>query len=75
MIPGCLDEMEADVVACLQGRDRLPVDAIADALGMSEESAVRYITLLASAGRLRIDAVSLPGPELVLGLEPASAAA
>ena len=75
MIPGWLDEMEADVVACLEGRDHVSVDEMAEALGMSEESAVRYITLLASAGRLRIDAVSLPPPEPWADLEVSSPAA
>jgi len=65
MIPGWLDEMEADVVECLEGRRRVSAREVAEALGMSEESAVRYIALPASAGRLRIDAVSLPGPALV----------
>jgi hypothetical protein len=35
---------------------------LADSLGVSEACALGYITLLASAGRLRIETVALPRP-------------
>jgi hypothetical protein len=58
MIPGWLDSIEAEVTACLGPRGSASTRELARALGMSEECALGYITLLASAGRLRIEAVS-----------------
>jgi len=62
MIPGWLDAIEAEVVASLGPRGSASARELADSLGVSEACALGYITLLASAGRLRIDAVALPRP-------------
>jgi predicted transcriptional regulator len=64
MIPGWLDELEAEVLACLRTRGSLSVRELAEALGVSERCATGYVTLLASADRLRIERVSLPAPAL-----------
>jgi predicted ArsR family transcriptional regulator len=60
MIPGWLDAIEAEVVASLGPRGSASARELADSLGVSEACALGYITLLASAGRLRIEAVSRP---------------
>ncbi len=60
MIPGWLDEIEEDVEMCLGGRAGVSTRELAKSLGLSEGSAVSYICLLASAGRLTIERVSLP---------------
>jgi hypothetical protein len=60
MIPGWVDAIEDEVRSCLRSGGRCSARELAEALGVSEESAVSYITLLASSGRLRIEAVSLP---------------
>jgi DNA-binding Lrp family transcriptional regulator len=76
MVPGWLDEMEADIVKCLGGRCRVSTAELAQALGVSEGSATRFIAMLASAGRLRIDAVSLVAtPASPASVVPLSAAA
>jgi hypothetical protein len=59
MVTGWLDEMEAEVVNCVGGRRRITTAELARGLGVSEDSATRLIAMLASAGRLRIDSVSL----------------
>jgi hypothetical protein len=61
MIPGWLDAIEAEVTACLESHGSLSARQLADSLGVSETCALGYITLLAGAGRVRIEAVSLPG--------------
>jgi DNA-binding Lrp family transcriptional regulator len=60
MIPGWVDAIEEEVRSCLRSAGRVSARELAEALGVSEESAVSYITLLAASGRLRIEAVSLP---------------
>ncbi len=60
MIPGWLDEIEAEVRTCLCARASVSLADLAAALGISERCAASYVTLLASAGRLRIERVSLP---------------
>ncbi len=60
MIPGWLDAIEAEVTACLEPHGSLSACQLAHSLGVSEACALGYITLLAGAGRVRIDAVSLP---------------
>ncbi|MBI3455237.1 MAG: hypothetical protein HY002_05560 [Candidatus Rokubacteria bacterium] len=60
MIPGWLDAIEDEVAIALAARGRLSACELAQSLAVSEASAVSYFTLLASAGRLSIDAVSLP---------------
>ena len=57
MIPGWLDEIEEEVVSCLCTRGRMSARELGSALGISEASAVSYIYLLASEGRLTIEAV------------------
>jgi DNA-binding Lrp family transcriptional regulator len=59
MVPGWLDELEQEMARCLTGGCRLSPRELADALGVSEEAAIQRIVLLASSGRLRIEAVSL----------------
>lgn len=61
MIPGWLDEIEEEVARCLCGSRALSARELAEALGVCEESAISYIALLASAGRLTIERVGLPG--------------
>lgn len=61
MIPGWIDAIEAEVKSHVNPGGRVSARELADALGVSERCAVGYITLLASSGRLRIEAVSLPG--------------
>jgi len=61
LIPGWLDEIEEEVARCLCGGRALSARELAEALGVSEASAISYITLLASAGRLTIERVGLPG--------------
>lgn len=61
MIPNWLDEIEEQVAMALDSRGALSARDLAESLGVSEGSAVSYIGLLASMGRLSIDRVSLPG--------------
>lgn len=60
MIPGWLEEIEEEVVSCLSTRGRMSARELADALGVSEGTAVSYISLLASRGRLSIEGVAVP---------------
>jgi predicted ArsR family transcriptional regulator len=60
MILGWLEELEREVVACLSAPGGLSARELADRLGISERSAVGYITMLAMAGRLVIERVTLP---------------
>jgi hypothetical protein len=60
MIPGWLDDMENEVLACLAGRQSLALPELARALGVSEECAASYVALLAGAGRVVIERVALP---------------
>ena len=55
MIPGWLDEIEQDVTSCMCDRERMSARELADALGISEVSAMHYLYLLASEGRLAIE--------------------
>jgi len=73
MIPGWLDEMEAEVRACLGARHSISVAALAAALGVSERCAASYVALLASAERVTIERVSLP-PRACPGAEVPRAA-
>ena len=59
MTPGWLDEVAAEVGACLDGRGCSPRD-LARRLGVSEGCALSYIVLLAAAGRLEIEWVCSP---------------
>jgi len=61
MIPGWLDEIEAEVMGCLCHRGPLSARQLAEALGVSEDSAVHFIHLLASEGRLSIERVAVAG--------------
>ncbi len=61
VIPGWLDEIEAEVVGCLCRRGPMSSRQLAEALGVSEGSAVHYIHLLASEGRLSIERVVVAG--------------
>lgn len=66
MIPGWLDEIEEEVTACLSPSGSRSVGDLADSMRVSESCAFRYVALLASAGRLSVEWVSLPsaaGPE------------
>jgi hypothetical protein len=51
--------MEAEVEECIGARRGVSSGEPARMLGLSEESATRFIALLASAGRLRFDTVAL----------------
>ena len=61
VIPGWLDEIEAEVVGCLCHRGPMSARQLAEALGVSEGSAVHFIHLLASEGRLSIERVVVAG--------------
>jgi hypothetical protein len=60
MVPGWVDAINAEVYGAMPRHGTLTPGELAKALGVSEACAVRYITLLADAGRLRIEAVALP---------------
>jgi len=61
MIANWLDEIEDRVRAVIEeGGSRLSARELGGRLGVSEESAVSFIGLLASSGRLVIERVSLP---------------
>lgn len=60
MIPGWLDTIEDEVAVCLASRGSLSARELAEALQISEACAISYVALLASAGRLTIERVSLP---------------
>jgi hypothetical protein len=59
MIPGWLDELEGEVARALATEGSLSLPELAAALRVSEPCASSYVVLLASAGRLTIDRVSL----------------
>jgi hypothetical protein len=61
VLPGWIDEVESEVRACLCGCAWISPSEIARRLRISEGAALSYICLLAAEGRLRIEAVSLPG--------------
>ncbi len=76
MIPGWLDEIEEEVLACLCHREKISARELAGALGVSHAAAVHYLYLLASEGRLAIEVVgfapgSEPGPPSETPLAPA----
>jgi hypothetical protein len=60
MIPGWLDELEDEVARALPGEGSVSLGTLAAALGVSERCATSYVALLASAGRLTIERVSVP---------------
>jgi hypothetical protein len=61
MIANWLDEIEEQVRAVIeQGGNSVSARELGGRLGVSEESAVSFIGLLASSGRLVIERVSLP---------------
>ena len=60
MIANWLDEVETDVRAALVQRGSLSARDLGRRLGVSEESAISFIMLLASSGRLVIERVALP---------------
>ncbi len=62
MIPNWLDEVEDEVATCLATGGSMSARGLAESLGVSESCAVSYIALLASAGRLTIERVSLARP-------------
>ncbi len=59
MIPGWFDEIETDVLGCLCRRGPMSARKLGEALGVSEASAVQYVYLLASEGRLSIERVAV----------------
>src|SRR5262249_27832836 len=61
MIPGWLDELEGEVARALAAKDSLSLRELATAVRGSEPCASSYVALLASAGRVTIERVSLPG--------------
>jgi hypothetical protein len=60
MIVNWLDEIEEQVRAVMTEPGGLSARELGDRLGVSEESAVSFISLLASSGRLVIERVALP---------------
>lgn len=60
MIVNWLDEIEEQVRAVIKEPGGLSARELGGRLGVSEESAVSYIGLLASSGRLVIERVALP---------------
>jgi hypothetical protein len=60
MIENWVDEIEADVRTVLERRGSLSARDLGRRLGVSEDTAVSFIGLLAASGRLVIERVSLP---------------
>ncbi|HAM60121.1 MAG: hypothetical protein A2X51_13425 [Candidatus Rokubacteria bacterium GWC2_70_24] len=58
MVPGWLDAIEEEVLSCLRTGGTMSARELAGALGIPEGSAVYYIHLLASSGRLSIEGVA-----------------
>jgi DNA-binding IclR family transcriptional regulator len=56
------NDVESDVLRCLEGRDAVPPGEIAQKLGMSEAAATSLLSILASEGKVRIRAFSSEGP-------------
>jgi DNA-binding Lrp family transcriptional regulator len=54
---GWWNDVERDILACLNGNGATPVDEIARRLAMSEEAAASLLALLAREGKVRIRAV------------------
>ena len=48
------NDVERDILACLNGSGATPVDEIARRLAMSEEAAASLLALLAREGKVRI---------------------
>jgi hypothetical protein len=69
MVPGWIDALEIEVCAAIPASGTLSPGELARALRVSEACAVRYILLLADAGRLRIEAVARP-PAVGIGTPP-----
>jgi hypothetical protein len=63
MIAGWLGDIEEDVRNRLCGHGAMSARELAESLGVPESCAVGYVLLLASAGRLTIERVSLPRPD------------
>ncbi|HXG16854.1 MAG TPA: hypothetical protein VNK50_11435 [Calidithermus sp.] len=62
MIGDWVEELEAEVLACLRDVATMTPHEMAERLGISEGTAISYICLLASEGRLTIERVSAPKP-------------
>jgi hypothetical protein len=60
MVPGWIEAIDAEVCGAMPRPGPFTPGELAKALDVSEACAVRYILLLADAGRLRIEAVALP---------------
>jgi hypothetical protein len=69
MVPGWIDSIDAEVCGAVPKPGPFTPGELAAALRISEACAVRYILLLADAGRLRIEAVALP-PAAGVGTPP-----
>jgi DNA-binding Lrp family transcriptional regulator len=62
MIGDWIAELEAEVLACLREGAAISPGELAARLGTSESTAISYICLLASEGRLTIERVLAPKP-------------
>ncbi|HXG04048.1 MAG TPA: winged helix-turn-helix domain-containing protein [Candidatus Binatia bacterium] len=60
MIDDWIEQVEAEVMACLRDAPTMSPRELAARLGTSESTAISYICLLASEGRLTIERVSAP---------------
>jgi hypothetical protein len=60
MVPGWIDAIDAEVCGAMSRPGPFTPGELARALRVSEACAVRYIVLLAEAGRLRIEAAAVP---------------
>jgi hypothetical protein len=60
MVPGWIDAIDAEVRGAMATPGTFTPGELARALRIPETCAMRYIGLLADAGRLRIEAVALP---------------
>jgi hypothetical protein len=60
MVPGWIDAIDAEVCGAISRPGPFTPGELARALRVSEACAFRYIVLLAEAGRLRIEAVTVP---------------
>ncbi len=62
MVPGWLEEMEREVRACVRDGEQISAKALALRLGVSRDTALYYITLLACTGAVTVERVALRPP-------------
>jgi DNA-binding Lrp family transcriptional regulator len=63
------NDVERDILDCLQGRGATPVEEVARRLAVSETAAASLLALLAREGKVRIRSVEAPPRD---GTDPAA---